>query len=196
MNGSRRAFDEGEALDSAMEVFWRHGFQGSSLDVLCDAMGIGRRSLYIWLGDKRQLFIACLRHYRKTQFPEVANRMLADGADGRASILEFMKGAGSWAAIPNTKGCLLVSSLWEFAQTEPEIREVVDELLGELDQAFTKALERAVQQGEVRPDLCVATTASLLGLIRNGIMLEGKSGRSGRGIPAALRVVEELLEAA
>ena len=70
MANSRRTFDETEALDAAVDVFWEHGYQEASLDMLCEAMGIGRQSLYAWLGDKKCLFLAALRRYEETATPE------------------------------------------------------------------------------------------------------------------------------
>ena len=50
-------FDQDEALERALQVFWRHGYEGTSLDALCEAMQIGRQSLYNTFGDKRALFL-------------------------------------------------------------------------------------------------------------------------------------------
>jgi TetR/AcrR family transcriptional repressor of nem operon len=51
-----REFDTDAALDGAIGVFREHGFEGSSAQMLVDAMGIGRQSLYATFGDKWQLY--------------------------------------------------------------------------------------------------------------------------------------------
>src|SRR5690349_489182 len=61
--GRPRAFDTEAALDAALDVFFRHGYEGASLDALTDAMGINRPSLYAAFGNKEQLFKAVLDRY-------------------------------------------------------------------------------------------------------------------------------------
>src|SRR6202451_4040367 len=63
--GRPRAFDTEEALDRAMQVFWRKGYLGTSLSDLTDAMGINRPSLYAACGNKQSLFRKALEHYAK-----------------------------------------------------------------------------------------------------------------------------------
>src|SRR5271170_1692502 len=58
-----REFDADAALDGAIGVFREHGFEGSSAQMLVDAMGIGRQSLYATFGDKWQLYRSAVRRY-------------------------------------------------------------------------------------------------------------------------------------
>jgi AcrR family transcriptional regulator len=61
--GRRRSFDEAQALETAMRVFWRRGYQGTSLSDLTAALGINKPSLYAAFGNKEQLFARALAHY-------------------------------------------------------------------------------------------------------------------------------------
>src|ERR1700733_12601135 len=63
--GRPRAFDIEEALDRAMQVFWRKGYLGTSLSDLTNAMGINRPSLYVAFGNKKSLFRKVLDRYSK-----------------------------------------------------------------------------------------------------------------------------------
>src|SRR6266481_4397335 len=58
-----REFDTDSALDGAIAVFREHGFEGTSAQMLVDAMGIGRQSLYAAFGDKWQLYCSAARRY-------------------------------------------------------------------------------------------------------------------------------------
>ena len=58
-----KQFDRGDVLERAMAVFWRNGYQATSIQDLVDATGINRGSLYTTFGDKRGLFLAVLEHY-------------------------------------------------------------------------------------------------------------------------------------
>ena len=74
--GRPRAFDTARALDQALRVFWRHGYEGASLADLTAAMGINRPSLYAAFGNKETLFRRALDHY--------AAGAAADSRDGPA----------------------------------------------------------------------------------------------------------------
>ena len=105
--GRPRAFDADKALDEAMEVFWRHGYEGATIAQLTDAMGINPPSLYAAFGSKEGLLKAALDRYsaRRAAFMDevvsaptardVAERMLMGIADSQTDPA-------------NPPGCLLV----------------------------------------------------------------------------------------
>jgi AcrR family transcriptional regulator len=64
--GRRKAFDERDVLEKALELFWELGYAATSLDMLTTKMGIARPSLYNCFGSKSHLFLRCFRHYEKT----------------------------------------------------------------------------------------------------------------------------------
>src|SRR5437867_1876189 len=61
--GRPREFDAEQALDAALLLFWRHGYEGTSLAALTDAMGINTPSLYAAFGSKEMLFRRALDRY-------------------------------------------------------------------------------------------------------------------------------------
>src|SRR5256885_9967527 len=63
--GRPREFDADKALDAALLLFWRHGYEGTSLAALTDAMGINVPSLYAAFGNKESLFRMVLDRYLK-----------------------------------------------------------------------------------------------------------------------------------
>ncbi|SFO33488.1 DNA-binding transcriptional regulator, AcrR family [Bradyrhizobium sp. Ghvi] len=105
--GRPREFDAETALDQAMEVFWRHGYEGATIAQLTEAMGINPPSLYACFGNKEGLLKAALDRYTKLRgvwmdevvaaatAREVAERMLMGIADKQTDPA-------------NPPGCLLV----------------------------------------------------------------------------------------
>ncbi|RYD28556.1 MAG: TetR/AcrR family transcriptional regulator, partial [Verrucomicrobiaceae bacterium] len=67
--GRPRAFDRTAALDAAMGVFWRKSYTATSMNDLCEAMGIGSPSLYAAFGSKEQLYAEAIRHYNEKSGP-------------------------------------------------------------------------------------------------------------------------------
>ena len=68
--GRPRSFDPNTALDRALEVFWRHGFQAASLAELTAAMGLSKPSLYAAFGDKESLYLKALERYVALQIAQ------------------------------------------------------------------------------------------------------------------------------
>ena len=58
-----REFDPENALDSAMALFWRQGFAGTSVAQLVDETGVNRHSLYETFGDKQALYLQALKRF-------------------------------------------------------------------------------------------------------------------------------------
>ncbi len=57
------SFNRDTVLDGAMQVFWKHGFNGTSMQQLVEATGLNRSSLYNSFGDKMALYQAALKQY-------------------------------------------------------------------------------------------------------------------------------------
>ena len=90
--GRPREFDRDVALQEAMLVFWRKGFLATSMNDLCDAMGIRSPSLYAAFGSKEALYIEAVEHYAKTIGVLVWGR-LTDGPDARAGVENLLLAA-------------------------------------------------------------------------------------------------------
>lgn len=105
--GRPRSFDTDKALDEAMEVFWRHGYDGASLAMLTKAMGIKAPSLYAAFGSKEGLLKAALDRYAQRR-SEHMHYVLA-GSTAREVAERFLSSiADSHTDPANPSGCLLV----------------------------------------------------------------------------------------
>ena len=120
--GRPREFDEAAVLDTAMRLFWRHGYERTAIGDLVEATGVLRGSLYAAFGDKRGLFLAALAHYRQGWLG-----LLAPLAEGpvlpglKAMILQAVHAA----ATPGGCGCLVGNTIGEGLVEDPEIHRAV-----------------------------------------------------------------------
>src|SRR5207237_3295974 len=89
--GRPRAFDVDEALDQALRVFWRKGYEGASLPDLTKAMGINRPSLYAAFGNKESLFRKALERY--VEGPAAYVRRALTEPTARAVAKRLLSGA-------------------------------------------------------------------------------------------------------
>ena len=94
--GRPRSFCKDEALDRAMAVFWRQGYEGASLSCLTEAMGINSPSLYACFGSKEGLFKAVVERYDQRR---VAFMTTVAAAPTAAAVAEaFLMGVAEFVA--------------------------------------------------------------------------------------------------
>ncbi|WP_338697501.1 MULTISPECIES: TetR/AcrR family transcriptional regulator [unclassified Bradyrhizobium] len=105
--GRPRAFDADAALDQAMDVFWRHGYEGATIAQLTEAMNINPPSLYAAFGSKEGLLKAALDRY--TERRDAWMETVLGAATAREVAERFlMEHADAQTDPANPPGCLLV----------------------------------------------------------------------------------------
>ena len=83
--GRPREFDADLALDRALELFWRNGYEGASINEIAEAMGVSKPSLYAAFGDKESLYLRALARYGERQ-RAVHARVLDAEPDARRAV--------------------------------------------------------------------------------------------------------------
>src|SRR6202163_2274511 len=107
--GRPRSFDVDKALEAATLVFWRKGYEGTSLSDLTRAMGINRPSLYAAFGDKETLFRKALDRY--VEGPGAYVREALKQPTARAVTQQLLRGAADLLTDPHhPSGCLMVQA--------------------------------------------------------------------------------------
>ena len=145
-------FDYGLALDRAMAVFWRHGYDGTSLRSLLKAMGIGEGSFYNTLKSKKQLYVGCLDRYADT---EGRRRKLAlasapSVAEGVRALFAVVLERLDDPATPS-RLCMQAAMASEEVLADPELRSRVEADLAAFRGLLVERLRRDRDKG-VLPD--------------------------------------------
>src|SRR6185312_17433481 len=73
-----KQFNEDEALERAMHVFWRRGYAATSMQELAQATGVLRGSLYNAYGDKQKIFLLAFERYRRHYLDSVRKQLQMD----------------------------------------------------------------------------------------------------------------------
>jgi AcrR family transcriptional regulator len=176
--GRPRGFNYDEALDRAMHVFWRKGFEGASLNDLTAAMGIRPASLYKAFGNKRTLFEKALARYlagpvafvhdalnEPTAFA-VADRILRRTA-------EFVTEGGR-----SRRGCMTIqAALASGVEGEPVRRKLIALRVKEQD-ALRRRFERAKSEGDLPNDTDAADLARFVTAVFQGMTVQAINGAS------------------
>jgi len=189
-----REFDERQALVSAMLVFWEKGYEGTSIQDLEDAMGLGRTSIYNAFGNKRQLFNRILECYKESVMSALFLAM--DSApDIREGIRRLLHGAlDIHFDTDNPGGCLVVLSVLESGQHDAQSSESVAQTIQDLKTGLQQRLKKAKQAGELSDDLDVSATATTIASTMMGMMVLGKANFSRAALNKTVNQMLQLLD--
>lgn len=191
--GRPRAFDRAQALRSALEVFWRRGYAPASVAELCKAMRINPPSLYATFGNKAALFLEALRHYEHTYW-DGPSRRFQEEPDVYAAVEHFFRDAARILLSPHTPcGCMVVLAAVNIAEDEAEIIAAVRELRQATETLFAERLRRAVQEGQLPPDMPVEPLAGALNTLLEGLSLQARDGLSLSELSAIAGLAVRLL---
>lgn len=178
VRGQGRRFDIQAALDNAMEVFWRHGYEGTSIADLTRAIGITPSSLYAAFDGKRQLFDRVVERYLDTKgrFTSLA---LEEEKDSFSLIRRLLfEAANEYASKSGPGGCLIVSAA---TCVTAENRDVEEKLEGHrrsnikrIEAVLRGDLEAERISGAVDP----AAVAGFVGTVLQGMAQRGRDGAS------------------
>jgi len=188
--GRPRAFDEVEALDAAMRVFWDKGYEGTSLDDLTAAMNINRSSLYSTFGDKEALFRRVMERYSDGPLSFLLESLELPTA--RAVVEALLKSAVNFLADPaHPRGCLsLQGGLACGSGAESVKRAMIDWRNGGLARV-QKRMQRARDEGDLPPDVDPKDFARYISIVLNGLGVQSANGASradmNRAVDLALR---------
>ena len=184
--GRPRTFCTDQALDRAMQVFWRKGYEGATIADLTQAIGINPPSLYAAFGSKEELFRKALSRYADKR-DEVLREALskATAREGIKSLLrttaDFLTEKGNPAC------CLLVQGVSAVGDHAECIRDEMNRKRAEGEKAIRRRLKRAKAEGELPQAADPSTLARYFATITEGMAVQAAAGASR----AELRKVAE-----
>lgn len=158
-------FDRDIALDAALRLFWARGYQATSIAALTSAMGIQPPSLYAAFGDKRALFLECVRLYGERHEGDVRLAFVEEPTARRAVDRMLHALAAKYTDPTHPPGCLVIGAL---ATHAPENADVADELRA-LRNGFKQGLADRIQQDIVAGVLPANTDAMGLAMFYAGV---------------------------
>ncbi len=172
-----RVFDEAEVLDRAMEVFWRHGYEGASFAELTKAMGLNSPSIYAAFGSKRGLFDAVLDRYRDRRAAR-RDYVLA-GATAREVAERMVFDTIDWLTDPaEPLGCLLIQAGLSTGVNNGDVPRALTDQRSGIRKALTERFEHAQADGDLPPSADPAALARYLHMVVMGLGIQAQDGMS------------------
>lgn len=179
--GRPRSFDRNDALERAMLLFWKHGYDATSLALLTEAMGIGAPSLYAAFGDKRGLFKEALDHYM-TSYGSFM-RAVFDEPEPRAAIERMLlEAAAMFTNSEHPPGCMVITAATNCAPGSA----AVEKRLRSIRIGTVSALEEKIAS-VVAPQASARALALFFSATLQGMSAQARDGASRAELEAIAR---------
>jgi AcrR family transcriptional regulator len=173
--GRPREFDADKALDEALLLFWRHGYEGTSLAALTQAMGINTPSLYAAFGNKEGLFRKALDRYLQKPASYLPNAL--EEPTSRQVVQKLFQGAIDM--VMNRRhpdGCLLVQGALASGPGCELIRKELTQRRRAAEALVRRRLERALAEGDLPARAEPTTLARYVITIVWGMSVQASGG--------------------
>lgn len=189
--GRPRTFDADQALDRALDVFWRKGYEGTTLPDLTEAMGINRPSLYAAFGNKEQLFRKALERYVEGPACYVKESLAQPSA--RKVVESLLRGGIEMLTNPKYPGgCFAVQSALACGDEASGLRDELSTRRKTLELALRRRFQEAVKARDLPAKTDAVALAGFVSALLHGMAVQAAGGAKRKDLK---RVAELALEA-
>ena len=186
-----KEFETGDALDAAMQLFWRKGYAATSLRDLLDGMGIGYGSFYNAFGNKHALFLASLDRFRELRTSWIDEVLEDSGLGGIEEV--FRRTVDGLVGFEPRRGCLLANTAVELGPHDAEVAAKISRYVRHTEAVFERAVIRAQEAGEIPADRDPRAMACFLVNTLHGLRVLARVGTDRAVLEDAVRVALDVL---
>jgi AcrR family transcriptional regulator len=186
-----REFDETEVLDRALATFWQHGYEGTSIDDLVGATGLGRASLYGAFGDKERIFVKAVERYGDRLGEALEG--IRDEPSPRAALGKLLRSiVVKSSPRSGPRGCFLLSSAVG-GDAPAAALEAYADYNARLERELTALVRRGQEGGDFTRAVDAPAIARMLAVLLQGIAAGARAGRGKAQLEAATETVLALV---
>ncbi|MFV3130052.1 TetR/AcrR family transcriptional regulator [Niveispirillum sp. KHB5.9] len=175
--GRHREFDVQKALDAALCVFWRKGYEGASYADLTEATGVERPALYAAFGNKEALFRRALERYYELYLDFIPQALAKPTAREVAAHMLY-NSVELNTRFPDRTGCFNINGALAVSDGAEPMRQTLIDVRAAGEAQFRERFERAKAEGDLpataRPDVLAAFLMAVL----HGMAVQAKAGFS------------------
>ncbi len=177
--GRPKQFDRDDALDKALDLFWRHGYEATSLAELVEATGAKAPTLYAEFGNKEGLFRAAVERY-VTQFAERDASLLADPNRSLPQALGdfFRATAAMFTDKELPSGCFITCTAAAFNGGKEPQADTLSSCHHLQENMLIKFLALRQQRGELENNIDIGALAKFLTCLLQGMSVQARDGTS------------------
>ena len=185
--GRPLGFNHEQALESALQVFWSRGYEGTSVMELADALGIQKPSMYAAFGNKEELFRKVVARYRAGPVAFIREAMNAGTA--RQVAAEFLTNAAEFLTSKcNSRGCLIIQGALTCGKGSELIQQELIAHRKNVENLLTQRFEKAKEQGDLPPNVISSDLAKYLATIQQGMSVQATGGASKEELLAVVQL--------
>jgi TetR/AcrR family transcriptional regulator, copper-responsive repressor len=186
--GRPLSFDRDKALEQAMHVFWRRGYEAASISELTAAMGIAAPSLYAAFGDKEHLFLEAVERYATGPgggYP----RALEEEPTAYLAIKRCLEEAAEELTRPcHPKGCMVVMAATNCSEASAHIQAALAKRRAASDAGVRCRIEHGIESGELPADTDAESLANFYATVFRGMSMQATDGASRESLLATAAV--------
>ncbi|GAA3168274.1 TetR/AcrR family transcriptional regulator [Nonomuraea roseoviolacea subsp. carminata] len=177
-----REFDERDVVARAARLFWRRGYNATSVRDLGAELSLKQSSLYRTFTDKRTLFLRALDHYRATDSTQAEEQLNAPGPS-----LEILRAWLIWMISHDAGlGCFVVNTAAELGTTDPEVQERTEAAFEVTRTTLASLLRRGVRDGDLPAALDVDAAVESLFTTVLGLRVRERAGHDPERLATAI----------
>lgn len=169
-----KQFDEEEVLEKALEVFWKQGYNATSIQDLVSHLGINRASLYDTYGGKRELFNRAFENYRTLNAQRIASFLGKHNSVKEGLSKLFENSINESVSDKDHKGCFVTNTTTELLPGDNEIQTVLISNKILFESIFENYLNKGIESGEIDSSKDTRSLAGFLFMLNNGLRVTAK----------------------
>jgi AcrR family transcriptional regulator len=196
--GRPRSFDRDEAIHQAMQVFWEHGYESTSLAQLKASIGggISAPSFYAAFGSKEDLFKEVVAHYLATH-GRVETSLWDESIPPRQGLeLALRRSARMQSERGHPKGCLMVLSAAACSAEHVEVQRLLAKVRARTREGIASCIARALASGELAADTNARALTMAYGSFLVGLSTLARDGLTSAALDSAVTEIMNVWDAA
>jgi len=173
--GRPLGFDREAALHQAMLLFWRHGYEATSVSDLTNAMGITPPSLYTAFGDKKQLFLEAVHRY--VSGPVTSESIIREAPTAREAAAGLLQASViGFTGESTPAGCLLASSAISCSPAAAEVQKALAEIRLRIEKRLSSKITRDRAISKLKPKPSAEALAGHIMAVIQGMSTLARDG--------------------
>ncbi len=187
-------FNREEIIEKAMNVFWKRGYHGTSMQDLVDATGLNRSSIYNSFGSKKALYRTTLNQYEEASNKSFRQVLLRANCP-LGALRKMLELASNKAKSDNEgRGCYISSCKIEMAQTDMELREWLVHNQQNGISLFKELIAQGQEEGVINTAQNPESYAYLVYNTFQGLRITGILERDGKTMDQIIKNTIKILE--